>query len=71
MNPLLGWEPRADSHPLPRAALSPEPPPSYNPLGLDAWDAADIPISVVSSNALLGLNSAEANSECEVGLGES
>ena len=59
MNPLLGWERRADSHPLPGAALSPEPPPPYNPLGLDAWDAAYIPISAVSSNVLLGLNSAE------------
>ena len=42
-----------------RAALSLEPPSSYNPLGLDAWDAAYIPNSVVSSNAPLGLNSAE------------
>ena len=59
VNPLLGWELRANSHPLPGAALSLEPPSSYNPLGLDAWDAAYIPNSVVSSNAPPGLNSAE------------
>lgn len=59
VNPLLRWELRADSYPPTGAALSPELPPSYYPLGLDTYDGVYIPTSGVRSNALLGLNSVE------------
>ena len=73
VNPLLRWELRADSYPPTGAALSPELPPSYNPLGLDTYDGVTS-LRQLSGQMHFFLAWTQlrcVKSKCKVGMGES